>query len=531
MAKSISDYVRNAGRKVRESIEKKMRRLDERYDFCITDSRKKLSVAGDYAIGSMRVAAPVAGAIVLALNAVGCKLPSGGDDPIRNTPPRITSTPKIYVNEGTLYQDQIIATDAEGNPIIYTSPVTPAWRSVNPATGLASGPVPQVEKDTPYDIVNMVSDGIDSTTQSYTLIVKDTSGPDYVDLTGKVGSDTRPGVGEKAKVKFYVDGQPINIQGTSSHIALTDSSGNFSVTLNRLVNPADKLTIETIATDPSGNEYTSWIRTIDNLPAVDTNLSMGSDIRANPAARVTLFDSDLNNDGYPDIDSNRDHAISSAEKGDYVTQIGRVSFYSDAERIAAGLTGFLNGNPYHGLKRWNWGERSDTSASPRFRGAKIANSAFVNRGMNPNDIITGIRTSGDPRANEINLEVVEDPQYQRGWVNILPAALGDGPSTVVYDQLGSDGYPEGATVYLNTTDKKIVNHEFWGHAVRFVGHSSGPGVPALLDCIMKHTSPSPSEYTPFNLKAVYTLGDPTHIGMEAESKILGRTCLDGESIY
>ena len=188
MAKSIIDYVCNAVRKsgnlVRRSIEKKMHRLDERYDFCITDSRKGLYSLGDYAKGFMRVAAPVTGAVVLALNAAGCKAAGGGYDSVVNTPPKITSTPTTQVQEGKIYNYQLNATDAEGDNVFYNLPVAPGWLTINATTGVVSGTAPQVDADMPCDIVASASDGKSTENQNYTLTVKNSTGNDYLDVEG-----------------------------------------------------------------------------------------------------------------------------------------------------------------------------------------------------------------------------------------------------------------------------------------------------------------------------------------------------------
>ncbi|MFA5070741.1 MAG: hypothetical protein WC511_00005 [Candidatus Pacearchaeota archaeon] len=81
--------------------------------------------------------------------------------------PVITSTPNLSVNEGEIYNYQVVVTDADGNPLT-PSIVAPAWLSVSP-TGLVSGTAPLIDADT-VDLVKInLSDGKHETVQEYNL--------------------------------------------------------------------------------------------------------------------------------------------------------------------------------------------------------------------------------------------------------------------------------------------------------------------------------------------------------------------------
>ena len=95
--------------------------------------------------------------------------------PVANNPPVITSTPITRVNEDTLYNYQVIATDEDRDTLIYSLTQTPNWLSINSSTGLISGVSLRVNVDTEFKVTVKVSDtkgGI--ATQNYVLVVKET---------------------------------------------------------------------------------------------------------------------------------------------------------------------------------------------------------------------------------------------------------------------------------------------------------------------------------------------------------------------
>ena len=93
------------------------------------------------------------------------------DVPGLNNHPVITSTPITEVNENALYEYQVVATDADGDALTYSLPVAPAWLSID-NSGLITGTAPEVATDTDFDVSVVVSDGTDTTTQSYVLTVE-----------------------------------------------------------------------------------------------------------------------------------------------------------------------------------------------------------------------------------------------------------------------------------------------------------------------------------------------------------------------
>ncbi|MBU2615659.1 MAG: cadherin-like domain-containing protein, partial [Nanoarchaeota archaeon] len=93
-------------------------------------------------------------------------------NPPANHAPRITSTPVTSVNENSSYSYQVTAADEDGDSLTYSLINKPEWLSINPVTGLVYGAAPNVDADTSHTITIRVSDGKDSVTQAYALIIK-----------------------------------------------------------------------------------------------------------------------------------------------------------------------------------------------------------------------------------------------------------------------------------------------------------------------------------------------------------------------
>jgi len=91
-----------------------------------------------------------------------------------NNPPEITSSPITEINENSSYEYQVQAEDKDddNDDLTYSLEQSPSWLSIS-SSGLISGNSPEVSQDTDYTIEVSVSDGKDSDTQTYTLIVKE----------------------------------------------------------------------------------------------------------------------------------------------------------------------------------------------------------------------------------------------------------------------------------------------------------------------------------------------------------------------
>jgi hypothetical protein len=88
-----------------------------------------------------------------------------------NYPPVITSVPIIEVDENGFYSYDVEATDYDNHQLTYSLSVAPNWLSINSQTGLITGTAPEVDADTDFNVDVVVSDSIDTDTQSYVITV------------------------------------------------------------------------------------------------------------------------------------------------------------------------------------------------------------------------------------------------------------------------------------------------------------------------------------------------------------------------
>ncbi|GAH70391.1 unnamed protein product, partial [marine sediment metagenome] len=129
-------------------------------------------------------------------------------DPI-NDAPVITSTPVTEVNETDSYNYQVTATDADGDDLIYSLTQDYGWLSIDSNTGLITGTALSIDFDTDYNITFQVSDGTLTSTQTYTLTVKDIP----------VQEDTTP---PTITISYPVDGATYNSPKTMMEFEITD---------------------------------------------------------------------------------------------------------------------------------------------------------------------------------------------------------------------------------------------------------------------------------------------------------------------
>jgi hypothetical protein len=65
----------------------------------------------------------------------------------------------------------VSATDPDGTSIVYSSSDLPAWISLNPSTGALSGTAPSVSSNTTYTFSILASDGVNSLSRSFNVVV------------------------------------------------------------------------------------------------------------------------------------------------------------------------------------------------------------------------------------------------------------------------------------------------------------------------------------------------------------------------
>ncbi|MDO8528706.1 MAG: hypothetical protein Q7S06_02340 [Nanoarchaeota archaeon] len=109
--------------------------------------------------------------IVVSTAFVSCK--PAVVEPPANYAPEFTSDPLTEVTEGSSVSRYSNATDPEGDKLTHSFLLAPPEVSIHPDTGLLTVTAPQIDADTPYDIIEGISDGINPVvTRDYTLIVK-----------------------------------------------------------------------------------------------------------------------------------------------------------------------------------------------------------------------------------------------------------------------------------------------------------------------------------------------------------------------
>jgi len=119
-------------------------------------------------------------------------LDSGGT-PTWNTASGTLTT----INEQTSLNTSVSATDPDGTSIVYSSSNLPAWVSLNSSTGALTGTAPDVASNTTYSFDVTASDGVNSSSRSFNIIVNVvvTFQVDYLVVAGGGGGGSRVGGG------------------------------------------------------------------------------------------------------------------------------------------------------------------------------------------------------------------------------------------------------------------------------------------------------------------------------------------------
>lgn len=121
------------------------------------------------------------------------------EEPTPVIPIPILSEPDIEVDENSAYSYQLVSMAKNGGELKYSLTQSPSWLSINRKTGLVSGIAPEVNSNTGYNIIIKVSEEVctsrlnnkcgrtqevTSSTQHYTLIVKDTNSTNHEPVCG-----------------------------------------------------------------------------------------------------------------------------------------------------------------------------------------------------------------------------------------------------------------------------------------------------------------------------------------------------------
>jgi hypothetical protein len=113
--------------------------------------------------------------------------------PAANNAPVITTTALTTADEGQAYTYTFTATDADADALTRAATTIPTWLTFDAATGVLSGTPADTDVGN-HDVTLTVTDGEDTATQSFTIVV--TAAPDQVApvftstalVTGKVGT-------------------------------------------------------------------------------------------------------------------------------------------------------------------------------------------------------------------------------------------------------------------------------------------------------------------------------------------------------
>jgi hypothetical protein len=116
-----------------------------------------------------------------------------GGTPIWNT----ASGNIANIYEGTQLNVSVSATDPDGTSIIYSSSDLPIWISINSSTGLLTGTAPQILSDTTYSFTVTASDGVNTSSRSFNVVVSNVVAPSSVEYFliggGASGAKGTPG--------------------------------------------------------------------------------------------------------------------------------------------------------------------------------------------------------------------------------------------------------------------------------------------------------------------------------------------------
>jgi hypothetical protein len=335
-------------------------------------------------------------------------------------------------------------------------------------------------------VVGEVTDSEGATDSSDAVVIDVT---DYMDVSGRL-EDNETDAPRMGMVRAYdpADGSLLAEYPTTT-------GGDFSFTLNKdLSELPDGILLRARMTDSTWDSGWSYIRTVE----IASSDHAGLIVRAIPY-EVSWTSSD--------VSAFNEH-------------MGRANFWSDEERLAAGMEGFVNGNYRHGLKRWNRGEIEDTVAHPILKGVRIwTDFSQVER----DSIRAAILNSGFVGIEGLEILDTDSADGASGWGVVVRSPPGSGPGTALWDSLGGDGYVESFHVYLNTTAPQIVLHEVIWHGLMVCpGHSNGGTVAELFPSMGRYQSPYPSTtLTSIDTKAARIIDEPTYLGMESIDFILG----------
>ncbi|MCL2873131.1 MAG: putative Ig domain-containing protein, partial [Betaproteobacteria bacterium] len=191
-----------------------------------------------------------------------------------NTPPNINSTPITIGAEGTTYSYQVMATDAEHDPLTYSLSGAPTGMSID-NSGLITWPSPVAGS---YDITVHVSDGKATTDQSFTLVISAVSPPSIVVNVNM----TQPTTGS-----VFTQNSTISLKATASATGGTISKLEFLNGSTELGTGALSGGEYTYGWSATAGDYNVFARATDNLNNTHDSSPVGIKVCAPPTLAFT----------------------------------------------------------------------------------------------------------------------------------------------------------------------------------------------------------------------------------------------------
>ena len=121
-----------------------------------------------------------------------------GGSPVWSTSSGTIST----ITEQTSLSTSVSATDPDGTSIVYSSSNLPAWITLNSSTGALTGTAPDIASDTTYTFDITASDGVNTSSRSFSVVVNAivSFSADFLVVAGGGGS------GWRTDLTYYVGG-------------------------------------------------------------------------------------------------------------------------------------------------------------------------------------------------------------------------------------------------------------------------------------------------------------------------------------
>lgn len=163
----------------------------------------------------------------------GDSSPPPEDDVATNGPPTISGVPDLAVEAGDAYRFEPAASDPDGDSLVFSVDNAPGWSRFSTTTGELSG-VPEGSDVGAYpDITIRVSDGTQSASLRFTVVVSTPAG----NLPPELSGDPDPEVVASETYRFVptavdADGDPLtfDVQGRPDWASFSQTTGELSGT-------------------------------------------------------------------------------------------------------------------------------------------------------------------------------------------------------------------------------------------------------------------------------------------------------------